>query len=155
MIQKIVTCYQRCSWWLWTQLVSDHYQASLCSFELIHHISQDYLHPMNKMLHGAPDQRWLMVISYVFHCTNGGHIFTELLADGLLAHSSLVQLYSLALKLILWAGVFYTHIQVAIKSSWNRLIDYNLCATWRQPTFGATVSCRRSNTYFTLLYANQ
>ena len=92
--------------------------------------------PRGETLRGAPDRGRLMVI-FCFFLTKSCLLLTKLLADGLVAHSSLVQVYNLFLMslgrslvlhmveihlfcrqvsfdsvdrclLILWTGVFYT-----------------------------------------------
>ena len=80
------------------------------------------------ILHGAPDpiDSCLVLLPFTNNRTNSCLLLTKLLADGFVAHSSLVQVYKLisdvlgqlfglahggeieGVLLILWTGFFYT-----------------------------------------------
>lgn len=60
------------------------------------------LTPWGNILHGARDQRYLVAILHFFHFRIiSCHLLTKLHVDGLVAHSSFVQVYSLVPD-VLW-----------------------------------------------------
>ncbi len=93
--------YQWFAWWLWWSLTSSFCVVMGWSLTFLMII----LTPWGEILHGAPDRGRLMVILYFFHFrinrTNSCLLLIKLLADGLVAHSSLVQIYNLVPD-VLW-----------------------------------------------------
>jgi len=97
-----IMCYQWFAWWLCLEIIN---KLLSCISGLIAHHSHDHSYPMRWNLAWSSKPRaidgYFAFLLFPNNRTNSCLLLTKLLVDGLVAHSSLVQIYNLVPD-VLW-----------------------------------------------------